>query len=39
MIDTYPRGTVSGEDIRRSAVAVGDGADFIENQLTGRDVN
>lgn len=39
MIDTYPRGTVGGEDIRRSAVAVGDGADFIENQLTGRDVN
>ena len=39
MIDTYPRGTVSGEDIRRSAVAVGARADSIEHLLTGRDVN
>ncbi|MEY3457320.1 MAG: Serine/threonine-protein kinase PrkC [Planctomycetota bacterium] len=39
MIDTYPRATVTGEDIRRSAIAVGARADSIEHLLTGRDVN
>lgn len=39
MIDTYPRTTVSGEDIRRSAIDLGARADSIENRLTGRDVN
>jgi len=39
MIDTYPRATVSGEDIRRSAIDLGARADSIENRLTGRDVN
>jgi len=39
MIDTYPRATVSGEDIRRSAVDLGARADSIENRLTGYDIN
>ncbi|MBL8811048.1 MAG: serine/threonine protein kinase [Planctomycetaceae bacterium] len=39
MIDTYPRATVSGEDIRRSAIELGMRADSIEFRLTGRDVN
>lgn len=39
MVDTYPRGTVSGEDIRRSAIELGSRADSVEKLLTGRDVN
>lgn len=39
MIDTYPRGTVSGEDIRRSVIELGSRADSVERQLTGKDVN
>ncbi len=39
MVDTYPRGTVSGEDIRRSAIELGSRADSVEKLLTGKDVN
>jgi len=39
MVDTYPRATVQGEEIRRSVVEVGFQADNIELMLTGRDVN
>lgn len=39
MVDTYPRATVEGEEIRRSAVEVGIQADNIERLLTGADVN
>lgn len=39
MVDTYPRATVEGEEIRRSVVEVGFQADNIERQLTGRDIN
>ncbi len=39
MVDTYPRGTVSGEDIRRSVIELGSRADSVEKLLTGRDVN
>ncbi len=39
MVDTYPRGTVTAEDIRRSVFELGSRADSIENRLTGRDVN
>jgi serine/threonine-protein kinase len=39
MVDTYSRATVSGEDIRRSAIELGSRADSVEKQLTGRDVN
>ena len=39
MVDTYPRGTVSGEEIRRSAIELGSRADFVEERLTGRDLN
>ena len=39
MVDTYPRGTVSGEDIRRSVIELGCRADFVEERLTGRDFN
>lgn len=39
MVDTYPRATVSGEEIRRSVVEVGSQADSIEDLLTGDDVN
>jgi len=39
MVDTYPRATVEGEEIRRSAVEVGIQADNIERLLTGEDVN
>lgn len=39
MVDTYPRATVEGEEIRRSVVEVGFQADDIERQLTGADVN
>ncbi|MFN9717598.1 MAG: serine/threonine protein kinase [Planctomycetota bacterium] len=39
MVDTYPRATVSGEDIRRSCIELGTRADKVEQMLTGRDVN
>ncbi len=39
MVDTYPRGTVSGEDLRRSAIELGSRADAVEHLLTGKDVN
>jgi len=39
MIDTYPRATVSGEDIRRSVIELGYRADAVEQLLTGKDVN
>jgi serine/threonine protein kinase len=39
MVDTYPRATVDGEEIRRSVVEVGFQADNIERMLTGADVN
>jgi eukaryotic-like serine/threonine-protein kinase len=39
MVDTYPRATVSGEDIRRSAIELGTRADAVEKRLTGRDIN
>ena len=39
MVDTYPRATVSGEEIRRSVMEVGSRADEIELLLTGRDDN
>ncbi len=39
MIDTYPRATVNGEEIRRSVLEVGAHADYVEKLLTGRDVN
>ena len=39
MVDTYPRGTVTAEDIRRSVFELGSRADSIELRLTGRDVN
>ena len=39
MVDTYPRITVSGEDIRRSAIELGSRADAVEQLLTGKDVN
>ncbi len=39
MVDTYPRVTVSAEEIRRSVLEVGSRADDIERLLTGRDVN
>jgi len=39
MVDTYPRATVEGEEIRRSVVEVGFQADSIELTVTGRDVN
>ncbi|MCH2201471.1 MAG: serine/threonine protein kinase [Fuerstiella sp.] len=39
MVDTYPRATVEGEEIRRSAVEIGFQADKIERLLTGKDVN
>ncbi|MCH2211809.1 MAG: serine/threonine protein kinase [Fuerstiella sp.] len=37
MVDTYPRATVDGEEIRRSVVEVGLQADRIERLLTGKD--
>ena len=37
MVDTYNRGTVTGEDIRRSAIELGSRADAVEKLLTGRD--
>ena len=39
MVDTYPRATVSAEEIRRSVLEIGSRADDIELLLTGRDVN
>jgi serine/threonine-protein kinase len=39
MVDTYPRGTVSGEEIRRSVIEMGCRADFVEERLTGMDLN
>lgn len=39
MVDTYPRATVSAEEIRRSVIEVGSRADEIEKMLTGRDEN
>ena len=39
MVDTYPRATVSAEEIRRSVVEIGARADEIENLLTGKDIN
>lgn len=37
MVDTYPRATVSAEEIRRSVIEVGSRADEIEHLLTGDD--
>jgi len=39
MVDTYPRATVSAEEIRRSVVEIGVRADEIEHLLTGKDIN
>ena len=39
MIDTYPRATVNGEEIRRSVLEIGSHADDVERLLTGNDVN
>lgn len=39
MVDTYPRGTVSGEEIRRSVIELGSRADNLEENLTGMDLN
>ena len=39
MVDTFPRATVSAEEIRRSVIEVGSRADEIERLLTGCDVN
>jgi len=39
MVDTYPRGTVSGEEIRRSVIELGSRADGVEESLTGKDLN
>lgn len=39
MIDTFPRATVSGEEIRRSVLEIGTQADHVERLLTGLDVN
>ncbi len=39
MIDTYPRATVNGEEIRRSVLEIGSHADHVEQLLTGGDVN
>ncbi|MCP4172776.1 MAG: serine/threonine protein kinase [Fuerstiella sp.] len=39
MVDTFPRATVSAEEIRRSVIEVGSRADEIERLLAGSDVN
>jgi len=39
MVDTFPRATVSAEEIRRSVIEVGARADDIELLLTGKDLN
>lgn len=38
-VDTYPRGTVNSEEVRRSVWEVGIHADDIERKLTGLDIN
>jgi serine/threonine-protein kinase len=38
-VDTYPRGTVNADEIRRSVWEVGIHADEIERKLTGLDLN
>ena len=38
VVDTYPRGTVEPEDIRRSVLEVARRADAVEHLLTGTDV-
>jgi serine/threonine-protein kinase len=37
MIDTYPRGTVDAEEIRRSVLELGTRADAVEKLITGAD--
>jgi len=39
MVDTYPRATVDGEEIRRSVIEIGTHADRVEELLTGLDKN
>ena len=39
MVDTFPRATVTAEEIRRSVIEIGTRADAIEEMLTGRDLN
>jgi hypothetical protein len=39
VMDTYPRGTVDAEEVRKSALAVASRADAIERLLTGVDRN
>jgi eukaryotic-like serine/threonine-protein kinase len=39
MVDTYPRATVDGEEIRRSVIEIGTHADHVEQMLTGLDKN
>ena len=39
MVDTYPRGTVDADSLRRSVYEVGSRADYIENLLTGEDIH
>jgi serine/threonine protein kinase len=39
MVDTYPRATVDGEEIRRSVIEIGTHADRVEQMLTGMDQN
>lgn len=39
MVDTYPRATVDGEEIRRSVIEIGTHADRVELLLTGLDHN
>ena len=39
MVDTFPRATVTAEEIRRSVQEIGTRADAIEEMLTGRDLN
>jgi eukaryotic-like serine/threonine-protein kinase len=39
MVETYPRGTVDPEEIRRSVLEVASRADDVENRLTGADAN
>lgn len=39
MVDTYPRGTVDAEEVRRSVLEVAYRADAVEHELTGGDVH
>lgn len=39
MIDTYPRGTVDPEEVRKSVREIAEHADWIEQKLTGQDRN